>query len=590
MDATSKIPATRYVIITPARDEAQHIEWTIKSVAQQIVLPAQWIIVDDGSTDRTAEIVLKHLPALPFITLLRLDGIARRNFGSKVAAFNAGLKLLEGTQYTFIGNLDADISFGPDYYANILAEFHENANLGLAGGIVFTKFGDVFDTDDRTLDSVGGAVQLFRRECFEEIGGYLALPRGGIDAAAEIMARMRGWTVRKFPKNKVWEYRRTGSADGGSLFSMFKLGVRFHTLGYSTSFFILRSIYKAKSRPYVLGSAAMLLGFLFARVRGYPFSLTPEAVSYLRSEQAKKLRERVSGVVRRATSGRAGSLSSPFPSVLTDEAPDHLNWGRPSNLTTMIPSQHWFTFVFHLPRIVRQIENWPSYILNYVLRRERPAEYRLRNGSRLIDATGTLAGTIAVIFVRREYGPLKDCRTIVDVGSNMGAFAVYAASRCPTARVYCFEPEERNFGFLKRNIAANSLDGRVCAYQRAVASCRGQRNLAVSESPLHSLITEDKGSRCQKVDCVSLKDIIRDQALEKIDLLKVNCEGAEYEIFTDLVRADFERLPDIRLEYHNLDSLKRNGSSLARFLESQGYRIKRFSAYRGVSGFIWALR
>ncbi|HUY14098.1 MAG TPA: glycosyltransferase family A protein [Terriglobia bacterium] len=282
---------TRYVLITPARDEEQHIEETIKSVLSQAVKPARWVIVDDRSTDRTAEIVGKYLPASPFITLLRLDGIGRRNFGSKVAAFNAGLMLLEGTQYTFIGNLDADISFAPDYYANILAEFQNDPILGVAGGIVYTRTGIGFSTDDTAPDSVGGAVQVFRRDCFDQIGGYIPLPNGGIDAAAEIMARMNGWTVRKFPENKVWEHRRTGSAGTNLLASMYKLGVRFHALGYSTGFFILRSAYKAKSRPFLVGSAATLLGFLWARLRRYPMSLPPEAVSYLRAEQRNKLKE-----------------------------------------------------------------------------------------------------------------------------------------------------------------------------------------------------------------------------------------------------------------------------------------------------------
>jgi FkbM family methyltransferase len=253
-------------------------------------------------------------------------------------------------------------------------------------------------------------------------------------------------------------------------------------------------------------------------------------------------------------------------------------------------SQHYFTFPFQLPRVIGQISNWPLYLSNYLLRRKRPAEYRLRNGYRLIDGRGTLAGTIAVVFVRREYGPMEDFKTILDIGANMGSFMVYAALKCPNAKIYCFEPEEQNFGFLSRNIAVNSLGTRVQAFRCAVAATNGDRELGIGDSPLNSLVAgvADKGR--QLVNCTTLKDIFKEQGLESVDLLKMNCEGAEYEIFEGCAGEDFQRIPRIRLEYHNLDGIKRNGDWLAKFLEGQGYRIENFTRYRGESGFIWAVR
>jgi hypothetical protein len=142
---------------------------------------------------------------------------------------------------------------------------------------------------------VAGAVQLFRKECFEQVGGYIALEHGGIDAAAEIIARMKGWTVKKFPKNRVCEHRRTGSAEHRLLVAKYKEGVRFHSLGYGTVYYILRSVFKVKSRPLLIGSAASLLGFICARVKSYPVRLPAEAVSFLRCEQIAKLRCRFFG-------------------------------------------------------------------------------------------------------------------------------------------------------------------------------------------------------------------------------------------------------------------------------------------------------
>jgi len=208
----------------------------------------------------------------------------------------------------------------------------------------------------------------------------------------------------------------------------------------------------------------------------------------------------------------------------------------------------------------------------------------------LIDGRGTLAGTIAVVFIRREYGPMQDYRTIIDIGANMGCFTVYAALTCPNAEIYCFEPEERNFEVLTQNIAINSLEGRVRAFQCAIAASSGDREMAIGESPLNSLVPLEACGTHQTVRCTTLRDFFIQNKLETVDFLKMNCEGAEYEIFESCTREDFDRMPCIRLEYHNLGSAKQTGEWLAKHLESQGYQIEHFTCYLEESGFIWALR
>lgn len=253
-------------------------------------------------------------------------------------------------------------------------------------------------------------------------------------------------------------------------------------------------------------------------------------------------------------------------------------------------TQNYFTFPFYIPRIWSLWTNWPEYLFNYVLRRHKPAEYRMRNGFRLIDGTGTLPGTLAQVFVRRQYGSLEGFRTIVDIGANMGSFAVYAAQSCPDARIYCYEPEQQNFGLLKRNIEINELEGRVSAFQCAVASNNGRRELTVRESPVNSFhVVSDDASR-RVVNCTTLRDILADLRLGAIDLLKMNCEGTEYEILEGCSEDDLDRIANIRLEYHILDAKNRNGECLARRLESRGYRIERFTRRLKESGFIWATR
>ena len=211
-------------------------------------------------------------------------------------------------------------------------------------------------------------------------------------------------------------------------------------------------------------------------------------------------------------------------------------------------TQNYFTLPFYLPRICSLWTNWPEYLLNYTLRRRRPAQYQLRSGLRLIDATGTLPGTLAEVFVRRRYGTVTGFRTIVDVGANVGSFAVYAAQSSPRARIFCYEPEEQNFQRLKRNLAINGLDGRVNAFRSAVASRSGSRKLAVSASPLNAFDDLRDSATHQDVACTTLQDIRREHGLDSLDLLKMNCEGAEYEILGACSRADYEGIHNIRLD------------------------------------------
>jgi glycosyltransferase involved in cell wall biosynthesis len=285
--------SARYAIITPAKNESAHIRKTIQSVISQTTKPAKWVIVDDGSSDQTAEIVASYLPSWTFMRLVTMPPSRGRDFSRKAAAFSAGLLLLQDEDCSFVGNLDADITLPVDYYARVLAEFEKDPRLGIAGGMVYSKTGRRFTTRDKTPDSVGGCVQLFRVECFREVGGYLPVPQGGIDAIAEIMARTHGWAVRKVPGVNVYEHRRTGTAQNGAVAAFYKEGARFHSLGYGTAFYFFRCIYHLKDRPYVLGSMLSWIGFLCARIRNRPISLPPEGIRYLRAEQKNKLKRKL---------------------------------------------------------------------------------------------------------------------------------------------------------------------------------------------------------------------------------------------------------------------------------------------------------
>jgi len=255
-----KQPVAPYAIITPAHNEEALIENTIRSVIAQTVRPLIWVVVNDDSVDGTGKIAERYASDYGFIRLINLRRSGDRHFGHKVSAFNRGLSEIQGLNYQFIGNLDADISLQKDYFERVLHEFARDGQLGIAGGMVSSRIGGKFVSQEVALDSVAGAVQLFRRDCFEQIGGYLALPLGGIDAAAEITARMRGWKVRTFPKIGVLEHRRTGSSKAGPLGARVREGRRLYSLGYGLFFFVYVAFTDPWSNLEFLGVVQRSLG------------------------------------------------------------------------------------------------------------------------------------------------------------------------------------------------------------------------------------------------------------------------------------------------------------------------------------------
>src|SRR5438552_8663273 len=180
----------RYVLITPARNEAAFIELTIRSVVAQTVKPLKWVIVSDGSTDGTDDIAKNYAAENSWIELVRMPERQERHFAGKVHAFNAGYDRVRDIPYDFIGSLDADITFEQDYFELLLEKLTENPRLGLAG-TPFKEGAVSYDYRFVSIEHVSGACQLFRRECFEEIGGYVAVKGGGIDHIAVLNARMK---------------------------------------------------------------------------------------------------------------------------------------------------------------------------------------------------------------------------------------------------------------------------------------------------------------------------------------------------------------------------------------------------------------
>lgn len=277
----------------------------------QSVRPLRWIIVSDCSTDHTDEIVQKYAEQYECICLLRMTEVHDRNFAAQVNAINCGFARMSGVDYDFIGNLDADISFEPAYFEKLLERFDRDERLGLAGGDICEERKGVFKPRKMNhSQSVAHAVQLFRRECFEELGGYVPLPYGGPDWHANVRCRMNGWHVQAFADLKVFHYRSTGGA-GGWARSFYRQGLMAFSMGSHPIFEIARSARRFQSRPYILGGLVRLAGFAWAYCRGEKRAVSKEFVSFLRQEEMQRL--------RLFARGRSGSWGITTPDLEADE-------------------------------------------------------------------------------------------------------------------------------------------------------------------------------------------------------------------------------------------------------------------------------
>jgi biofilm PGA synthesis N-glycosyltransferase PgaC len=281
----------KYVLITAARNEEAFIRKTLDSVVAQTLLPERWVIVDDGSTDHTAEIVESYAKRHPWIELVRRRQDGDRNFASKAHAVNAGLERVQSLGFEIVGNLDADVSFEPNYMEFLMQKFSEDPELGVAG-TPFTQNGD-YDSSKDSFEGenyVAGPCQLFRRQCFQEIGGYVPNRAGGLDWIAVMTARMKGWKVRAFPEKRFHHYRTLGTAEKGALRALFSYGEKDYYLGGSPIWQLFRVAYRVAKKPVVIGGLALLSGYCWAALRRVERAVSPELMRFHRKEQMRKLR------------------------------------------------------------------------------------------------------------------------------------------------------------------------------------------------------------------------------------------------------------------------------------------------------------
>jgi glycosyltransferase involved in cell wall biosynthesis len=287
------------VLISPVRNESKHIALTIESVLKQTCRPLKWVVVDDGSTDGTADIVRPYAEAHDWIELIERPRRLERSFAAKVESFTLGLGRVQHLDYDIIGNLDGDTSFGADHLEFVLGKFAEDEKLGVAGTI-FEE--DGYRSDRNSFEGqshVPGQFQLFRRKCYADIGGYVAHRAGGVDWMACGNARLRGWKTQSFRERVFFHHRPLGTAGRGRVAAAFSYGEKDYYLGGSPVWQLFRVAYQMTNRPYVIVGAAMGAGYLWALVRRIHRPVSPELIKFRRREQHVALRSILWSLVRR---------------------------------------------------------------------------------------------------------------------------------------------------------------------------------------------------------------------------------------------------------------------------------------------------
>lgn len=278
----------RYVLMTSAKNEESNISKTIESILSQSVLPMKWVIVNDGSSDKTGDIVRGYLHN-DIIDLIEIGAHDHTSFASKAKALQLAYKRIKNIKSDFVGNLDADITLEPNYYELLIGKMNKHQLVGIAGGMIAELRNGKYEQIDHNINSVAGAVQLFRRQCYDDIGGYIAVKTGGIDAIAEVMARMKGWKVRTFRELSAYHHGIIGRNAGSIYRKYYSYGIRDYHIGYNLLFMTVKALVKLKKKPYIIGSMLTLVGYLGCHMRREQRLLSKEYLKYFENEQLSRL-------------------------------------------------------------------------------------------------------------------------------------------------------------------------------------------------------------------------------------------------------------------------------------------------------------
>jgi glycosyltransferase involved in cell wall biosynthesis len=274
----------KYIIISPVRNEEELVETTIKCVINQTILPIEWIIVNDGSTDSTAAIIEKYIPHHPWIKLFNLTDRGFYYPGTGVVnVINKGFENISNNNWDFLVKLDCDITIEYNYFEEIFNEFEKNPKLGIASGAIYL-IDEIKEVKEKSQpDHPWGASKIYRKKCFEEINGWKAIP--GWDLADLLSAQMKGWETRCFDEYKILHHRESGSRRNGLTSGKFLLGRFLYRFGYNFIYTVFKGLYRIPERPILIGGLSQIAGYIFAFVKREDRLFDKDMRKFLRKKQ-----------------------------------------------------------------------------------------------------------------------------------------------------------------------------------------------------------------------------------------------------------------------------------------------------------------
>lgn len=280
----------RYYIVIPAHNEEKFISLTLQSLVNQSVLPNKIVVVNDNSSDETANIVLKFAKEYPFIDLIEKSSELIHLPGSKVIqAFHKGFESLD-EEYDIIVKADADLIFPENYFETIISHFNSDNKIGMAGGFAFIEKNGEWILENLTdKDHIRGAFKAYRKECFKQIGNLK--PAMGWDTVDELLCKFYDWKVKTDASLKVKHLKPTGANYNKT--ARYKQGEAFFTLGYG---FFITTIASAKlatmkKKPFLF--LDYMKGFWKAKSSKQPLLVTEEQAKFIRKYRLQKMKEKL---------------------------------------------------------------------------------------------------------------------------------------------------------------------------------------------------------------------------------------------------------------------------------------------------------
>lgn len=281
-----------YIVITPVRNEEQHLQGTIESMAAQTLLPDKWILVNDGSTDQTAALIEAAARKHPWIQPVhRGDRGFRQAGGGVIEAFYDGYSRVGAEPWDYLVKFDADLTFEPAFFSGCVQRFDADPKLGIGGGTICNEIDGalVVEAKKDPPFHVRGATKIYRRACWDGIGGLIKAP--GWDTLDEIKANMLGWRTYSFAELKLNHHRIAGEADGAWK-NWVKNGRANYITGYHPLFMLVKCGQRFFSRPYVVAGLGLFTGFLGGYLTRQPQVDDKRVIAYLRKQQLNRLLSR----------------------------------------------------------------------------------------------------------------------------------------------------------------------------------------------------------------------------------------------------------------------------------------------------------